>query len=243
MCFSAQPQEHAGDNASLVETPDALETARSVSGSRPIAVTPLTLRERINSYATGPAPDDPPGGLPPRVDVRQTALLGAGWTLGSLKHLAEGGAASTTWFETVGPLGVIQSEAGPPWPDSFRLRPGMSFPLYHVLADANEWPGARVVEARSNQPLRVEALAFRRGDATRILPANLTDEPVVVTVSGAGATARVRLLDEASFARATEEPEAFRSEAGEARATPGGRLDLALRPFAYARIDTARGAP
>src|SRR5262249_21384974 len=152
----------------------------------PLAVTPITLRKHVNPYATGATPPDPSEGLPPRVDVRQMSLLGAGWTLGSLKHLAEGGAASTTWYETVGWLGVMESAGGCPHPALFPSRPGMVFPLYHVLADANEWPGRQVVRVTSNQTLRIEALALRRwaAEETRVLVANLTDEPISVALTG-----------------------------------------------------------
>src|SRR5206468_756701 len=82
VCFSIDPKEHATDNASLVETcaaiRDALRTAREFCGTLPLAVTPITLRRRVNPYATGPSPAAPPGGLPPRVDPRQMSLLGAG---------------------------------------------------------------------------------------------------------------------------------------------------------------------
>jgi hypothetical protein len=59
-----------------------------------------------------------------------------------------------------------------------------------------------------------------------------------VTLTGLGRTAHVRVLDETTFARATQGPEAFRAGAGEGRETAGGRLELTLRPYAYARIDT-----
>jgi hypothetical protein len=243
MCFAVQPQEHASDNASLVETcaalRDALATAREFAGGLPVAVTPITLRKRVNPYATGAAPVSSSEGLLQRVDVRQMSLIGAGWTLGSLKSLAEGGAASTTWYETVGWLGVMESSAGCPRPDLFPSRPGMVYPLYHVLADASERPGCQVVGASSSRPLQVDALALRRDGATRILVANLGEDPVSVGVPGLGAAVHIRLLDETTFARATGEPEAFRADPGEALETAGGRLDLALRPFAYARIDTA----
>jgi hypothetical protein len=240
ICYSAQPQEHASDNASLVETcaalGDTLRTARSFAGGRPVLVTPITLRRRVNPYATGPAP---PGGLPARVDPRQMALLGAAWTLGSLKALAEGGASSTTWYETVGWLGVMEAADDCPKPGLFPSRPGMVFPLYHVLADANEWSDATVVASSSNRPLQAEVLAFRSGQGLRVLLANLQDESVAVAVSGLGEVARVRTLDETSFERATMAPEQFRAEAGTQHETAGGRLMLDLKPYAYVRMDVA----
>lgn len=243
LAFAAQPQEHASDNASLVETcaalRDTLATARSFAGNLPIAVTPITLKKRVNPYATGPAPPEPADALPSRVDIRQMSLLGAAWTLGALKSLAEGGAASTTWYETIGWLGVLESESGCPRPDLFPSRPGMTFPLYHTLADANESPGAPVTPATSNRPLTCEALALPTPAGLRILLANLTDEPTAVLLTGLPPTVRVRNLDETTFEQATMAPEAFRADPGTPHETSVGRLMLHLKPYAYARIDTS----
>src|SRR5262249_24070384 len=67
------------------------------------------------------------------------------------------------------------------------------------------------------------------------------DEPVSVAVTGLGNSARIRLLEETTYALATGDAEAFRAQPGETCATDAGRLDLSLRPFAYARIETASG--
>jgi D-apionolactonase len=166
ICYAAHPQEHAFDNASLVEAvaalPDTVATARSFCGDLPVAVTPLTLRRRVNPYATGPVPPVAPGELPPRVDLRQMSLFGAGWTLGSLKYLAESGVGSVTYYETTGWFGVMETEQGCPLPEQFPSRPGMVFPLYHVLADAGELAGAEVLPVASSQPLAFDGLACAR---------------------------------------------------------------------------------
>ena len=121
----------------------------------------------MNPYATGPAPPVPPGELPPQVDVRQMSLFGAGWTLAALKYLAESGVASVTFYETTGWLGVMEREEGCPLPDKFPSRPGMVFPLFHVLADANEFAGGRVLPSVSSDPLAFDGLVVRRGDTAR----------------------------------------------------------------------------
>ena len=51
---------------------------------------------RHTPYASAAPPPVPAGELPPQVDVRQMSLFGAGWTLGSLKYLAESGVSSAT---------------------------------------------------------------------------------------------------------------------------------------------------
>ena len=55
-----------------------------------IHVSTISFKRRSNPDATcviEPHPDS----LPPDVDPRQMSLLGAGWTLGSIKYLAENG--------------------------------------------------------------------------------------------------------------------------------------------------------
>jgi D-apionolactonase len=244
VCYSVQPQEHAFDNASLVECCGAIWSTvwstRRIWPDAPIAVTPITLRKRVNPYATGPAAPVPPGELPPTVDSRQMALFGAVWTLAALKYLAETGmaVASVTFFETTGWLGVMERETGCPLPELFPSKPGAVFPLFHVLADASEFADAHVFRCESPDPLRFEALALHSGTGLRVMLANMTAEPQTVTIefwfrNGA----RVRTLDEATFDRATTDPLAFRADPGETVSPRDGQLTLTLRPYAYVRID------
>jgi hypothetical protein len=242
VCYAAQPQEHAFDNATLIECcatlAETVHSARQFSGDLPIAVTPVTLRKRVNPYATGPTPPTPPGELPPTVDPRQMSLFGAGWTLASLKYLAEGGAASVTYFDTTGWRGVMETDTGCPLPDRFPSQPGMVYPLFHVLADVAELPGAEWFAVGAGLPLRCDGLALRSGRVSRVMLANLVGETTTVVLAGLGRSARVRVLDESTFAHATQDPETFRTDAGEIRGTFDGRLEVTLRPYAYARIDT-----
>jgi hypothetical protein len=242
VCYAVQPQEHAFDNASLVETvavlPDTVTTARTFAAGRPLAVTPVTLRKRVNPYATGPAAPVPPGELPPTVDPRQTSLFGAGWTLGCLKYLAESGVGSVTFYETTGWLGVLETGRGCSLPDRFPSRPGMAFPLFHVLADAGAFAGAAVVPSVSSHPLAFDGLTLRANGATRRLLANLTAQERTVAVRGLPAAVRVRGLDEDTFEVATQtDPAGFHRQPGERRMTSDGTLALRLRPYAYVRID------
>jgi hypothetical protein len=219
-CYSIQPQEHAFDNASLIECcaaiADTVRTARSFCGDKPLSVGPITLRKRVNPYATGPWEQPPP-------DPRQPTLFGGVWTLGALKYLAESGVASATFYETTGPRGVMDG--------------GRVFPLFHVLADANEWAGAEVLKCESSDPLRFDALMLKRGTETRVLLANMTAEPQTVTLEQLPPTVQVRTLDETTLEFASANPVAFRSRIGDTRPTTGGRLTLPLRPYAYARLD------
>ena len=242
VCYSVNPQVHAFDNRSLVETLAAqaatVQTARGFAGKAGIAVTPVTLKPRFNPNATGPEPPPAPGELPPQVDERQMSLFAAGWTVGSLKYLSESGAESVTYFETVGWRGVMQGPKPPPLPDRFRTLPGEVFPVWHVLADAGEGQGGKVLPSISRRPLQVESLVLARNSRVRILLANLSDESCVVLIEGRELppVARVRYLDETSVLHAMQAPEEFRS-AGGLLGSRDGKLRVGLLPYGLARID------
>jgi len=204
-CYSINPQVHAFDNRSLVENLEAqAETVRSCrkfAGGKPIAVTPVTFRMRFNPQAKGSPEKTAPGRLPARVDPRQMSLFGAAWTVGSLKHLAEAGAASITYYETHGWGGLMETAQGSAEPGLFRSTPGMVFPLYHVLADFCEAPpAAKVRPTTTSDPLRACALLIEWGRRRRLLAANLTPTEQVIAIDGglAGPRARLRVIDEHS---------------------------------------------
>lgn len=241
--YSLNPQVHAFDNASLVENlmaqASAVESARQFAGSTLIAVSPVTLRPRFNPNATDPEPGPRPGELPAQVDVRQMSLFGAGWSLGSLKCLAESGIHSATYYETTGWRGVMETEQGSSLPEKFHSLPGSVFPLYHVLADLGEFAGGQIVPSASNTPLTSDGLVLRKGDRTRILLANFTHQERRIRLRGGNQLRplRVKYLDETCAVAAMTSPETFRGEAGEPSMAGPGRMDVHLLPYAVARID------
>ncbi|HET7771399.1 MAG TPA: hypothetical protein VFN74_21690 [Chloroflexota bacterium] len=115
LTFAVNPQVHAFDDASIMETIEAqsvvLENAQRIAQGRPVRVGPITLRQRLNPAATGPEP-------PPAPDPRQRTDFCAEWTRRSLQALA--GAAALTYFEATGPAGLMED--------------GQPFPAYHALA-------------------------------------------------------------------------------------------------------------
>lgn len=240
--FSINPQVHACDDTSLIENleaqADVVRSARALCGDRPIVISPITFIGRDGPYAAGP-PE--PGALPGNVDVRQASLFGAGWTAGSVHYLAESGAASLTYYETTGWLGLIETDAGAPMPDRFPSQPGMVFPLYHVLADLGEWKGGEVLELRTSDPLTVDGVALRGPDGVHAIVANLTDRPQTVTVGPLpGDQIRVRHLDEETAELAGTDPERFRS-GSIVEGVTDRQARITLAPFALVRIDAASG--
>lgn len=240
IAYSLNPQVHAFDDTSLVETLEAqgttVRSARAFSQGRPLFVGPVTLKPRFNPNATGPEPLPMPGELPPQVDPRQMSLFGAGWTVGSIKYLGESGADSVTYYETTGWRGLVETENGSPLPALFPSAPGMIFPLYYVFRDVATWKG-EMVRVRSSRPLEVIGLTVLEDGVTHVLLSNLTSAERSVSVGPiSGTRARVRRLNEATAAAAMFEPEQFLGEWGTAR-LQGQALLLTLAPYETIRVD------
>jgi hypothetical protein len=242
MSYAANPQVHAFDNHSLIENlaglGETVISARRLSAGKPIVVSPVTFKARFNPVATSPEIEIDAEQLPAQVDPRQMSLFGAGWTLGSLKYLAENGASSITFYQTTGWLGVMETDKGPPLPAAFPSIPGAVFPIFHILADVGEFAGGQVVHSKSSQPLQVDCLALRNGDQQRLLVANLEDRPVQIRVRGLPAEAQVKILDESNAQKAMQAPTRFRQQPGETFFAQEGSLSFEMKPYATLRIDT-----
>jgi hypothetical protein len=240
--YSLNPQVHAFDNASLIETLEAqattVDSARHFCSDVPIIVSPITLKPRFNPNATGPEPEPGPGELPSQVDERQMSLFGAGWTAGSLKYLTGSDVHSLTYYETSGWRGVMEVEGGSILPEKFQSVPGAVFPLYHVLADVGEFAGGEVIPSTSSNSLQVDGLAVRKDGKTRVILANLSAEAQQVTVRNLGRQVQIRQLDESNVEAAMQAPEEFRVEQGDLQQTSDGALQLDLLPYAIVRIDS-----
>ena len=239
--YSLNPQVHAFDELSMVESvaaqAETVTSARALCRDLPVVVSPVTLKPRFNPNATEPEPAPPPDQLPPPVDPRQMSLFGAAWTLGSLKYLAESGAASITYYETTGWRGVIETEAGSLLLDRFPSEPGMVFPLYHIFADLAECKPGQLLACHSSDPLFVLGLAVRVGSRLRLLLANMTPTPQQVAVESLDAEAvSLRRLNAENALLAMSEPHRFRS-ARETMRVAGGKLMVELSPYETARID------
>jgi hypothetical protein len=239
--YTIIPQVHAFDERSLVETLEAqAETVRSAqafANGRPVIVSPITLKRRYNPNATTAEAEKAPDELPDAVDPRQLSLLGAGWTAGSIKYLAESGASSLTYYEATGWRGLMERAAGSPLPERFPSVPGMVFPLYHVFADIAEWKDGTLIACTSNLPLNVTGLAIERGGSLHLLVVNLTASEQRVEVGPlAVSQVALRTLDSASAQQAMQEAEQFRQRR-QYQELEGDTLVLILAPYATARVD------
>jgi hypothetical protein len=173
VCFTANPQVHATDDATLADNAPgagaAVECAREFAEGKPVHLSPVTLRPASQHGA----------------DPRQKSWLAALWTLVNLKHVSRAGAASVTYYETCGDKGVMS-------------RMGEEvYPVWHALREVGELPESDVVWLETSGAPEVDGLALRSGRRTRLLFGNFTQEPRAVRLhcGGLGALIAFRGLD------------------------------------------------
>ena len=252
ICIALNPQVHAFDNRSLLETCEGqqmvVESARRLAGGRPVVVSPLTLKPRFNPHILGPQPQPDPGSLPAQVDPRQRSLFGAVWTLASLRALVLAGAESVTLFETTGWRGVLEREAGSPWPPPHPALPGVVYPLYHVLADLGEFAGGQAAAwGAPDSPLL--GLALRKEGRLAWLIANPSETEQMLSWPEARGPVRLRRLDESNAELAMRQPEQYRAHPGELFATSrfpppsgGNAWHAVLSPAPDEKTELERGS-
>jgi hypothetical protein len=191
LCYPISPQAHASDNASIVETLEAQADTVKTAGLHglPVVVSPVTLRPRVALRAAGGVPRTP-------IDARQHSSFCAAWTVASIKRLSEAGATSLTYFETVGPRGVVP-------------RSGRDAPVASALTELAALRHATVVASYSDAPLAIQtlALSFEKGIVLFVM--NLSRAPRQAVVGSPGqlvelAPYEIRRLELASAETATE---------------------------------------
>jgi len=207
--FAINPQIHAFDHASLVETlpiqADAVNSARQFAGDRPLVIGPITLAPPWVDGVDQPGGPPEGGPLPTYVDKRQVEPFTAVWTLGSLKYLADAGADSVTFFETVGWNGVMDIDHVSTRPAAFPSRPGAAFPVYHLLREIGEFQSESLRQIDTSHPLATVGLALCKPGRMRVLIGNLTGQVETVTLRGlVGKPAKGQADDETKPPTASE---------------------------------------
>ena len=239
--YSINPQVHAFDNLSLIESLEAqgetIKSAKKLSKNKPIVVSPITFKMRFNPNANTHNKELKNNQIPSQVDVRQMSLFGAGWTLGSLKYLCESKPQSLTYYETTGWRGVMESMHGSNVSNKFYSLKGSVFPLYHVFADVGEFSNGKIISTTSSNPLKITGLALYKKNKIRIIIANLNYDTQNIIINNLGSSVFLRYLDENNFDQAVQSPEAFRTQNFEKKFTINSNLKLKLLPFGIVCID------
>jgi hypothetical protein len=222
--FAINPQIHAFDSASMVETlpihAEVVNSTRQFVGDRPLVIGPITLAPQFVNGQDQPG-GPPPSLLPSDVDVRQVEPFTAAWTLGSVKYLAAAGAHSATYYETVGWKGLMDIDDVTARPAAFPSRAGEVFPVYQLLREIGEFAGGTMQQIDSSDTLAAVGLALHKPGRMRVLVGNLTGEPQTVTLRGlSGKPVAIELL-------------------GTKRTLATPELRISLPPYGIARIDRA----
>ena len=207
LVFAMTPQVHLFDNRTLVESLQGqewiLKTTALIGPKKKWNISSISIPRAHLALALKKGNERVPDDFwKVQVDTRQFSLLGAGWTLGTLKRLAlnnYGSGLSSTFYETSGMLGVLSgaslSTEDLTIPNSdMQLDRAWVYPLYHVFADFVEFKGGEVHDLESDEPLCFDGVMLRRGMKRSILIANLEEKPGKVTLESMG-----RVLGLASF--------------------------------------------
>ena len=235
VCFSISPQIHGSDDFTLIENGEpqmsVAQSAKILCGGKPVHISPVTLRPRFNPNATSDKISDAQDIESATVDSRQGSLLGAAWTLLSIKYLALGGAATATYYEANGPRGLLNRASTPAG------NPGSVYPLYFVFLLLSGFQGARAFSYQSSAPLKVDGLVLTDEQRRRILLANLTSEEQRIEIRDLPAFVEIKILDSTSIEAAMIEPERYETLPAQKIRVSGGCLEIRLNAFALAQID------
>jgi D-apionolactonase len=242
--FSLNPQVHAFDEDSMVETlevlPAIVRQARTIARRRPLSVI-VSLKPRpLNN--PGPREPSPAGRdleiLPAWCDARQPTLFAAAWTVGALAGLSGGGIGRVTFYDAVGMAGLLAPNEDI-FPSAFPAAPGDDFPVAHVMAAITEFGRAEELEVRSSSGFA--ALHLRGHGHSRLLIANLCSERRELRIAGLPRSPRISLL----------EPVARTTSGGSRRASwsflahpdwrlKAGNLDMEVGPWGIVEADWPR---
>ena len=159
------------------------------------------------------------------MDPRHRGLFGAAFTMGLIAEAARSGIATVITAAPVGELGVAYARTDYPQPGYDDHAGALVYPLFHVLRGLARAQGKPRVEATSEAPRCVRAVAYQDNGSTVLWLANVTNREQRVTVEGASG-AHLWRLDEESFEAATADPRFLEREASAAEPT------LALAPYA-----------
>lgn len=236
--WSINPQVHAFDNLSLIETLDiqwqTAESARQFATGE-LMISPITLRPRWNPYATSAPAATPIDELPPQVDPRQMSMFGAVWTLGSIVSLSRMNLLrSITYYETTGWRGLMETSAGPRLAHLFVSRPEMVFPMYFVFALIAGHRHTRRVST-THRPELIALLCSEGSDSSsvRLLLASSIQRDIATRLPLEFKPSRKLTLNKSNAANVCRRPEDFLANGWE----PTEDSIVKLGPFGLVAVD------
>lgn len=168
--YALNPQVHATDNLTLTENLAAqahtVKSAQHLTNNKAIHISSVTLKPRFNAVAASSSQSK---NVPP-ADIRQSTSFASAWTLGSLKYVAEAGAAAVTYYETTGTRGICSGKK--------------VYPVGYLLRMILQFKPVSILPVQCNFPLKVSALLLQRTDKKLLLLANHTSKEQKVLLPG-----------------------------------------------------------
>ena len=232
------PIVHAADDLSVMETlqslPWIIASTRAMIGKTPYHLGPSSIACRDNPYGATVAPNPGNGRVClAAIDPRQRGIFAVAWSLGLVAAAAQGGLAAMSMGSITGPQGLIYRKAAYAQP-GYDGTGAKVYPSYHLLAGLGSVAGAKLINAQSSVPAKVQTLAYQTKAGPVLWLANLTPEKQVAKVSGFMGAACVHTLDESSFDSCVKDI-AFLTKRG-AQLKKVSNLELA--PYAVMRVAT-----
>jgi D-apionolactonase len=161
--YSAHPQEHAFDDFTLIENLEGqFETATSAAmlyKDQNIYISPITLRKRFNPAAADPSKKV--RSEEEKSDPRQCTTFNARWTFGSLSALARAGLTAATYFQTIGPQGLLSATNEP-------------YPVYELLLKLRPYFDQDMYALTNAHPERVDGMLFQHSEMKTLWLVNHT---------------------------------------------------------------------
>ena len=147
-------------------------------------------------------------------DPRTNSMLFAAWLVAALASIVRADVDAVTLFDLQGDDGLFQL--------------GQPIPAYHVLADLHEFAEGELVVGLGTAR-RAAGFGLVLDESFRAIVANLTPEPLTLTVVAAGDGPHVvKILDGRNVERATFDPAAWRAEEGETVEPTEGAIEISL---------------
>lgn len=174
LSFTTSSIVHAADDDTVMHglqsLPWLLRTLQANHPGVPVRVGPSSIAARHSPLGDQPISDGTRRLALARRDPRSRALFGAAWALGHVAALAYAGARAVTVMGLRGGDGIVDDKAAVP----------LRHPVFGVLQRLGRSAALRAVHV--SDPARLAALALERQGRSELLLANLTAEPLTVTL-------------------------------------------------------------
>lgn len=171
--YGIQPQEHAFDDATLIENiesqAETLSSAMALYPQKEIFVSPLSLKKRINPYAKNVSKRFEEQPLLIQLDNRQGTDFEASWLLGSIKNLAEAGVNAISIFRSNGQLGL--------------LKPNMpAHPSFEILKKLQILKGGIIHNSKSSEKLECSSFFIEKNGLITCFLVNHSNKNISVII-------------------------------------------------------------